>query len=270
MATRTDVLAAIDMLGLASRPVCLHSSLRSFGRLDGGPDTLIDAFLGRGCTLLVPTFSYHYEQPPPSGRRYARNGWDYERHALRHTSRRFDPRSNDLSREDMGAIPAAVLERSDRRRGNHPTNSFAAVGPSAKQLIGGQSPFDVYAPLERLCELGGALVLAGVDLTTATLVHLAEANAGRELFRRWGLDANGVLVECRVGSCSDGFLKLAPSLEGLRREAMVGASRWSMWNAAAARYAAAAAIRRDGAITSCGRPSCLRCADAIEGGPILG
>src|SRR5262245_33094712 len=65
MTSRCDVLAAIDVLGLGGLPVCLHSSLRSFGTLDGGPDTLIDAFVSSGCTLLVPTFSYHYEQPPP-------------------------------------------------------------------------------------------------------------------------------------------------------------------------------------------------------------
>jgi aminoglycoside 3-N-acetyltransferase len=169
----------------------------------------------------------------------------------------------------MGAIPAAVLERGDRRRGNHPTNSFAAVGPRAEQLIGGQSPFDVYAPLERLCELSGALVLAGVDLTTATLMHLAEGDAGRELFRRWALAADGSIVECRVGSCSDGFAKLDSVLAPLRRDATVGMSLWRCYDGKRALAAATQAIRDNPSLTDCGRSTCARCPDAIAGGPIL-
>jgi aminoglycoside 3-N-acetyltransferase len=269
MASRTDVLAAIDALGLVARPVSLHSSLRSFGTLDGGADTLIEAFVSKGCTLLVPTFSYHYEQPPPPDRRYPRNGWDYVRHVLPHTSRRFDPGSNDVSREDMGAIPSALLTHAERRRGDHPLSSFAALGPLAGELIDGQSPFDVYTPLERLCELGGALLLAGVDLTSATLLHLAEGNSGRELFRRWALDADGALVECRVGSCSNGFGKLEPALAELRTDARVGASLWRCYDAASALAAATSAIRENPSLTDCGRASCPRCKDAIAGGPVL-
>ncbi len=269
MTTTRDIADAIASLELRGRPICLHSSLRSFGTLDGGAEALIDAFLAADCTLLVPTFSYRYEQPPPPDRRYTRNGWDYERHVLPHTSRRFDPRANDLSREDLGAIPVALLARAERRRGNHPLNSFAALGPLAAELIDGQSPFDVYAPLERLCELGGAIVLAGVDLTSATLVHLAEGDSGRELFRRWALDAAGTLVECRVGSCSYGFGKLDSALADLRRDALVGASAWRCYDAARMRECAVDAIRMNPAITDCGRASCPRCSDAIAGGPIV-
>jgi aminoglycoside 3-N-acetyltransferase len=269
MSSRLHVLTGIDTLGLPGRPICLHSSLRSFGTLDGGASALIDAFLDRGCTLLVPTFSYEFEQPPPADRRYARNGWDYVHHRLPHTSRRFDPDANVQSRADMGAIPAALLERPDRRRGRHPLNSFAAVGELADELIAGQTPYDVYAPLVRLCDLGGAILLVGVDLTSATFVHLAEADAGREPFRRWALDKDGRLTECRVGSCSRGFGRLQGALAASRRTTCVGSSGWSMWNAATARAAAATAIRGDPSVTSCERTSCLRCADAIAGGPRL-
>ena len=169
----------------------------------------------------------------------------------------------------MGAIPAVLLARTARRRGAHPLNSFAALGPLAAELIDGQSPFDVYTPLARLCELGGALVLAGVDLTSATLVHLAEGDSGRELFRRWALDARGALVECRVGSCSNGFGKLEPLLGTLRADAMVGTSPWRCYDATEALALATRALRDDPSLTDCGRQTCLRCRDSIAGGPMI-
>ena len=41
--TRDELDAAIGELGLPGRVVCVHSSLRSFGTVDGGADTVIDA-----------------------------------------------------------------------------------------------------------------------------------------------------------------------------------------------------------------------------------
>jgi len=163
-----------------------------------------------------------------------------------------------------------LLARAERQRGNHALNSFAALGPLAAALVDSQSSFDIFAPLVRLCELGGALLLVGVDLTSATLVHLAEGDGGRELFRRWALDTDGGLVECRVGSCSDGFGKLEPALATLGRELTVGSSRWRCYDAAAALAAATTAIRENPFVTDCGRATCPRCRDAIAGGPILG
>ena len=75
--TRADVDAAIRDLGLGGRAVCVHSSLRSFGTLEGGPDTLIDAFLDAGSTLLVPSHSWGFASNHQAGMRPARNGWDY-------------------------------------------------------------------------------------------------------------------------------------------------------------------------------------------------
>ena len=44
--TADNLAAAIDELRLRGRVVGVHSSLRSFGGLDGGADGFIDAFLG--------------------------------------------------------------------------------------------------------------------------------------------------------------------------------------------------------------------------------
>src|SRR5207249_1436971 len=97
----------------------------------------------------------------------------------------------------MGLIPRAVVARPDRRRGNHPTASFAAVGPLAGQLVETQAPDDIYAPLQALADLGGSVVLMGVTLTSMTLIHLAEKQSGRQLFRRWARkpDTQVIMIE---------------------------------------------------------------------------
>jgi aminoglycoside N3'-acetyltransferase len=85
----------------------------------------------------------------------------------------------------MGAIAAAVVQMPGRSRGNHPICSFAAVGPHAQSLVAHQSPLAVNAPLAALADCSGYVVLMGVGLNCMTLLHLAEQQAGRNLFRHW-------------------------------------------------------------------------------------
>src|SRR6185503_19260767 len=75
--TDRDIQQALRALGLQGRPVCLHSSLRSFGHVIGGAETVIRAFLDEECTVLVPTFSSAFEVAPPSHLEFERNGWNY-------------------------------------------------------------------------------------------------------------------------------------------------------------------------------------------------
>ena len=35
----------------------VHSSLASFGRVEGGAAAVVQAFLDEGCTIVVPAFS---------------------------------------------------------------------------------------------------------------------------------------------------------------------------------------------------------------------
>jgi aminoglycoside 3-N-acetyltransferase len=63
--TRRDIQEGIRSLRLCERPVCLHSSLSSFGNVEGGAVTVVEAFLQEGCTLLVPSFSWSFAVPPP-------------------------------------------------------------------------------------------------------------------------------------------------------------------------------------------------------------
>ncbi len=197
---------------MQNRPVCLHSSLRSFGFVEGGAEAVIQGFLGEGCTVMVPTFTHEHEVAPPADQSPPQNGSDYTWSTTAHAQPKtvYSPDSTDVS-GDMGAIPKALLKMPERVRGDHPLDSLSAVGPLAHALIDGQTGGDVYAPFRSLAEHGGYTLLMGVGLTRMTLLHEAERRSGRNLFWRWARDKGGETVSVRVGGCSEGFENLAPA-----------------------------------------------------------
>jgi aminoglycoside 3-N-acetyltransferase len=265
--TSETIRAAIRALDLAGAPLEVHSSLGSFGRVDGGAATVVDALLAEGCTVVVPTFTAPlYLVDPPEPMRRERNGWDYAASADAGGAERvFTPDTNEVS-ESMGAIPAEVLARAERVRGSNQLCSFAALGPLADR-VREQRPLDVYAPLRILAAKGGWALLMGVDLRSLTLLHVAEEKSGRRLFRRWANGPDGLPMEVEVGSCSDGFLNFEPLLAPLLRETVVGKSRWQAYPMKETLAVAADAIKENPGITHCGDADCLRCRDAVAGGP---
>lgn len=265
-----DLAEAIQSLDLANQIVCIHSSLRSFGRVEGGAATVVQAFLNAGCTLIVPTHSYGFAVAAPPNQRPPRNGWEYDRYAGTNAGKEkiFTPASKEIV-SDMGAIPASVLHNPQSARGNHPTNSFTGIGPLAEKLMSTQNPQAVHAPLQALADEQGYVLLMGVGLDKMTLLHRAEEVAGRVAFRRWANDANGQPEMIEAGGCSDGFEQLAPYLAPYEQERMVGTSLWRLFPAQETLQVAAQTIRANPKITHCGDPECERCRDAILGGPIL-
>lgn len=265
-----EIRDAIDSLQLENEIVCVHSSLRSFGQVEGGANTIVQAFLEAGCTLLVPTHSYGFAVAAPPNKRPQRNGWDYDRYGGSNAGKNkiFTPASKEIERE-MGAIPAAVLHHPNSVRGDHPTNSFSGVGPLAEPLLRAQNRQAVHAHLQALADAKGHVLLMGVGLDKMTLLHRAEEVAGRVPFRRWTNDATGQPEMIEAGGCSDGFENFAPTLAPYEQEATVGASLWRLFPAYETLYVAADAIRTNPQITHCGDEECERCRDAMLGGPLL-
>nr|WP_062339315.1 AAC(3) family N-acetyltransferase [Herbidospora sakaeratensis] len=257
--------AAVDDLGLAGRPVMLHTSLRSFGTpVDA--DTVLDALLARGCTVVVPAFT----EPQFSLRVSAgpaRNGVDYTTGPDRIPDGPAYTVDCGLINPHLGMLPAALIRRPGAVRGRHPLNSFAALGPQAAELMAAQSPDDVYGPVRDLADRDGAILLIGVGLNRMTALHLAEQRSGRRLFLRWARGEDGEIRTVEVGSCSEGFPRLEPALRPFARTATVGASLWRAYPARQAVAAATAAIAADQDITRCTDQGCLLCRDAIAGGP---
>ena len=263
--TKEDICKVIEEAGITDKYVCIHSSLKSFGHVQGGANAIISAFLEKGCTLLAPSFTYDFQIPPLE---------DIEQNA-RMDEDEFEPSGriytsdiNDIV-SDMGAIPRAMLNTAGRHRGIHPTNSFVALGPGAKGLAGCQTPENVYAPFQMMMDKRGYIVMMGVDLTKMTAIHYSEQLSGRELFVRWALDLSGEPVRMREGGCSEGFNNLSASVAGLEKQIVAGNSLWRIFPIYETVRTCADAIKQDAGITHCIDNNCNYCSAMQKGGPIL-
>lgn len=269
--TQPAIRQAIQKLNLSGQVLCVHSSLSSFGQVAGGAATILAGLLAEGCTVLVPTFTYDFAISPPNdpAMRPQRNGYDYTTNATYGDAAHiYTPNYQEVVR-DMGALPAAVAAHSQRVRGNHALNSFAAIGPLAEELIAGQAPLDVYAPFRSLLAHHGTVIMMGIGLTRMTLIHYAEQQAGRTLFRRWANSQEGRVIETEVGSCSEGFGNFDTVFAPFERRVTVGESLWRVFDATAVVSAAVEAIQVNPHITHCIEEDCGRCNDAVMGGALL-
>lgn len=273
--TEEEIAQVANHLGIAGEALCLHASLRSFPKLEHGPGTLIDGLLSTGATVMVATMSGQwFGIPAPSHDRPTRNAIDYlaaDDQAVsapwRGLTEIYDPSRVEVDAW-LGATSAYVASRPDRVRAPR-SGTFSAVGPLASQLMSAETEADVFGPLRALRDADGWVVLIGVGLTTMTMLHLAEVEAGRQPFIRWMRAPDGTPTRVRVGECSNGFERLAPALASEERRASLGASTWRAYPARAVLALAAEAIRSDPSITRCDDPDCRECPDAIAGGPIV-
>ncbi|MGI6705735.1 MAG: AAC(3) family N-acetyltransferase [Clostridia bacterium] len=269
---KEDIKKGIRALSLQGKMVCIHSSFKSFGgHVDGGAKAFLEAFLEEGCTVLVFTCSYMYEIYPPQNLRPKRNGisdYSYFENKNYSTPKIFTTDSNDISRESMGIVPYTLLNMPSSKRGYNPINSFAALGKYADELVREQSAEDVWAPLAKLYEHRGYVLLVGVHLDRATIIHYAEQVAGRKPFIRWANNLKGEPSICRVGSCSNGFNNFADRLKPIEKNVMVGKSYWRCFPAKDMVDICAAAMKEIPEISHCEDSNCDRCNDAILGGPI--
>lgn len=274
MVTQQQLDNTIDSLNLNNKVIILHSAYGSFGGVEGGPNTVIDCFLKAGNTLLVPTFTYDNDAYPPKlGKEYAQNGMNLDSYqdALQGLTHNFDQNSQQIS-DSMGVLPKVILSRQESIRGEHPVNSFTAIGPQAEKIIKQQSLLDVYGPYQVCYEIQSAvLLLMGIDFTGVTPIHFAEQKAGRNLFRAWAniLDGNNhkQIVEVSIGSCSDGFNALQKSVAHLNQELLIGNSQWQCFAFTDFINTIKQQIVKKPTITQCENKHCIRCHDAILGGP---
>jgi aminoglycoside 3-N-acetyltransferase len=133
----------------------LHSSLSSLGKVEGGPDAVIDGIVdavGSEGTLMVPTFNYRV-------------------HEL------FDPA---VTPGLTGLVSETLRRRRMAVRSLHPTHSLAAIGARAVEFTTGHErggALSIGSPVDKLAKSGGYVVLLGVRNESNSTIHVGEAYA---------------------------------------------------------------------------------------------
>jgi len=162
--TRVDIAHGLSALGVKPGDnLLIHSSLSSFGEVEGGADAVIDGALDavtyKGFvlgTLMVPTLTGHRGLSPDN------------------------PPHIDLRTAACwtGVIPETLRTRADAVRSIHPTHSCAAIGNQAQKLLQrhewSPTPCGVLSPYYGLATANGKIVLLGCGLESCTTFHTIE------------------------------------------------------------------------------------------------
>lgn len=158
--TKADFIRSLRAMGLGSGDTLMvHSSIKSFGRFDGGAEAIIAALfevVGPEGTVCVPTLT----GGPNDGNAGPRV---------------FDARSTPCW---TGALCEVFRKRPDARRSLHPTHSIAAAGKRAEYLTQdhhlAQTPCGKGSPWLKLAEVRGHVLFIGVKFDSCTLLHGVE------------------------------------------------------------------------------------------------
>ena len=165
MFSYNNILDDIKNLGIKKDDkIMIHSSLKKVGQVDGGGDTLLDAFcdyLGEQGMVVIPchTWGNIHEY---------NNTFD------------IDMPSN------LGVLPNLFRVRKGVYRSMHPTHSVCAFGLGASEFVKGEIGNDCYCGnngcMEKLLQTGGKVLLMGVSLTSCTFFHLIEEQTLKDHF----------------------------------------------------------------------------------------
>jgi aminoglycoside 3-N-acetyltransferase len=192
MLTFNDLVIGFKDLGLEPGDTLLvHSSYKSFGGVEGGPQTVIDALLdvlGDTGTLIMPTFNFDFCKGEP---------WD-----IRTTA------------SHMGAITNMVREYPQARRVFHPIYSFAILGKFADYLTGERykSSFGANSVFGKLRELDGKIMIIGLSYTNSmTFFHHIEEMEGVDY--RYMKPFTGLVTDQDGNTYEDTFTMLVRDLD---------------------------------------------------------
>jgi len=154
--TFEDIIKGLEEVGVVEGDILfVHSSLKSFGNVEGGADTVIDALLsvlGKNGTLLLPTLTFAY---------------------VNENEPFIDIKETPCT---TGIIPKTFLKRPGVVRSKHIVSSAAAFGPQAEFLTSthDDTPCDLLSPYGKLYSLGGKVLFMGAGIGSNTLFHVAE------------------------------------------------------------------------------------------------
>lgn len=157
---KSDIIEGFQKLGLQKGDtVLVHSSLSSFGYVEGGADAVIEALIdttGTEGTVVVPTLTGKLTDSPKC------------------------PPYFDVNNTKCwtGIIPETFRHYKKAKRSLHPTHSVSAIGKNRDYLIENHemtlSPCDKNSPYYKISRLNGKILLIGVDLESNTSIHSCE------------------------------------------------------------------------------------------------
>jgi aminoglycoside 3-N-acetyltransferase len=159
MLTLKSLTSAFCDLGVQSGDTLLvHSSYKSLGPVDGGPQTVIDALLaalGSDGTLIMPSFNFDFNKGKP---------WDV----------RSTP-------SQMGILTELVRKDPRAKRVFHPIYSFAIIGKYAEMLgsLRYKGSYERNSVFGKLRDLDGKIMVVGLSYTNSmTFFHHIEQMEG--------------------------------------------------------------------------------------------
>lgn len=250
----SDFRSALDDLGLDQKPAIVHASLKAFGAIKGGAETVLRALLESTPAVVMPAFTYKTMVTPLVGP--PRNAITYGTHTdLNHTAVPFRPHmpADPL----MGVLAETLRNHPLARRSSHPILSFAGI--NAEAALDAQTLFNPFAPIGVLAEGEGWVLLLGVDHTVNTSIHYAEKLAGRRQFLRWALTPQRI-VECPgFPGCSEGFEAIVPEVQADTRQVEINGAVIRAVPLKRLIEVVVARIKINPLTLLCQREDCLRC-----------
>ncbi|WP_121958354.1 aminoglycoside N(3)-acetyltransferase [Petrotoga sp. 9PWA.NaAc.5.4] len=158
--TITNLLNTFESLGIREGDTLLvHSSLSSFGYVEGGVQTVIEALLasvGTSGNVFVPTLTGKPNDGPTN-------------------PPVFDVRNSPCW---TGRISSDFMKLPQAKRSLHPTHSVAGIGPLVDYLIKGHedslTPCGKDSPYIKMAEIGSYILLLGVTMDSNTTIHSVE------------------------------------------------------------------------------------------------
>ena len=217
--TGDDIERGLRALGLNEQShVLVHSAFSKFGEVEGGPMAVVRSLVETASTVMMPAYTWERTAVWDASGQFEGNAYSPEPPP----DETSVPFSFDTPIDkEIGVIPETMRTSYPVRRSSNPLLSFIAYGEQAEVLAGPGGDVSIVAPIRRLMEIDGDVLLAGVSHAASTAVHLAEELAGRSLFVRHALTNDGVKA-VRSGGCGAAFDGLQPQVTQLEHRATVG------------------------------------------------
>lgn len=161
--TKSDLMKDFEQIGLRKGDtVLVHTSMSKIGYLENGPQTFVEAlieFIGEEGNIMMPT-----SPNPMLQLDYARN------------TKTFNVNQSPSA---LGAISEFFRKTKDVKRSWSPTEPVSVLGKDADFLTNSHhldnSPYTAKSPFQKLYELNGKIMYAGVTLDNAgTNLHTLE------------------------------------------------------------------------------------------------